>query len=72
MESLPEIKARTEAAMPGAKIDIVPNPGPANQPSLLLDNEHAAELLRGFCATILRCVLISVRTRPASIGSIAR
>ena len=41
MESLDEIKARAEAAVPGAKIDIVPNSGPANQPSLLVDNEHA-------------------------------
>src|SRR4029077_7798003 len=41
MESLDEIKARAEAAIPGAKIDIVPNPGPANQPSLLIDNEYA-------------------------------
>jgi NADH-quinone oxidoreductase subunit C len=46
MESLPENKARAEAAMPGAKIDIVPNPGPVNQPSLLLDNQHAAEVAR--------------------------
>src|SRR3979411_879464 len=41
MESLEEIKARAEAAVPGAKIEIVPNPGPASQPSLLLDHEHA-------------------------------
>jgi NADH-quinone oxidoreductase subunit C len=49
MESLQEIKARAEAAVPGAKIDIVPNPGPAQQTSLLLDNEHApaiAQFLR--------------------------
>jgi len=49
MESLDEIKARIEDAVPGAKIDIVPNPGPANQPSLLIDNEHApaiAQFLR--------------------------
>ncbi len=46
MESLDEIKARAEAAIPGAKIDIVPNPGPANQPSLLLDNEHAREVAK--------------------------
>jgi NADH-quinone oxidoreductase subunit C len=49
MQSLDEIKARVEAAVPGARIDIVPNPGPANQPSLLIDNEHAraiAEFLR--------------------------
>jgi NADH-quinone oxidoreductase subunit C len=42
MIALEEIKARAEAAVPGAKIEIVPNPGPANQPSLLLDHEHAA------------------------------
>ena len=41
MESLEEIKARAETMVPGAKIEIVPNPGPANQPSLLLDHEHA-------------------------------
>jgi len=49
MESLDEIKARIEDGVPGAKIDIVPNPGPANQPSLLIDNEHApaiAQFLR--------------------------
>ncbi len=46
MESLEQIKARVEAAVPGAKIDIVPNPGPANQPSLLIDNEHAAAVAR--------------------------
>jgi NADH-quinone oxidoreductase subunit C len=42
MESLEEIMGRAEQAVPGAKIVIVPNPGPANQPSLLIDNEHAA------------------------------
>ena len=41
MESLDGIKARAEAAVSAAKIHIVPNPGPANQPSLLVDNEHA-------------------------------
>lgn len=46
MESLDEIKGRIEAAVPGAKIDIVPNPGPANQPSLLIDNEHAVGAAR--------------------------
>ena len=43
MEFLEQIKARAETAVPGAKIDIVSNPGPANQPSLLIDNEHARE-----------------------------
>lgn len=41
MESLEETKARAEAAAPGAKIGLILNPGPANQPSLLLDSEHA-------------------------------
>jgi len=42
VESLEEIKTRVEAAVPGARIDIVPNPGPAKQSSLLIDNEHAS------------------------------
>ena len=46
MESLEEIKARAEAAVPGAQIEIVANPGPANQSSLLLDHEHAAAVAR--------------------------
>jgi NADH-quinone oxidoreductase subunit C len=41
MEALEQIKARAEATVTGAKIEIVPNPGPANQPSLLLDHERA-------------------------------
>src|SRR6266566_1851887 len=46
MESPEQIKARGEAAVPAAKIDIVPNPGPANQPSLLLGHEHAPVVIR--------------------------
>src|SRR5437763_4975710 len=46
MESLDEIKARIEAAVPGAKIDIIANPGPSQQSSLLIDNEHAAAVAR--------------------------
>jgi NADH-quinone oxidoreductase subunit C len=49
MESLEEIKARAAAAVPGAQIDIVANPGPSQQSSLLLDNEHATAV-----ATFLR------------------
>jgi NADH-quinone oxidoreductase subunit C len=44
-----EIKARGEAAVPGAKIEIVPNPAVPVQASLLLDREHAravAQFLR--------------------------
>jgi NADH-quinone oxidoreductase subunit C len=46
MEPLDQVKARVEAAVPGAKIDIVPNPGPAQQPSLLIDNEHAPAIAK--------------------------
>jgi NADH-quinone oxidoreductase subunit C len=49
MEPLEQIKTRIEAAVPGAKIDVVVNPGPGNQPSLLIDNEHAPAI-----ATFLR------------------
>jgi NADH-quinone oxidoreductase subunit C len=45
MESLEEIKTRIETAVPGARISIIPNPGPANQPSLLLDHEHAVAVV---------------------------
>ena len=62
MESLEQIKARAEAAVPAAKIEIVPNPGPANQPSLLIDIEQGlavAQFLRNdpalrldFCSNV--------------------
>ena len=46
MNSLPEIKGRIEAAVSGATIEIVPNPAPANQPSLLVDNAHARDVAK--------------------------
>ncbi|MGI9088086.1 MAG: NADH-quinone oxidoreductase subunit C [Chthoniobacterales bacterium] len=46
MEALEEIRARAEAAVPGAQLVIIPNPGPANQPSLLLDPAHALRVAR--------------------------
>jgi NADH-quinone oxidoreductase subunit C len=46
MESLEQIKARVAAAVPGAKIDIVLNPGPAQQSSLLIGHEHAAAVAK--------------------------
>ena len=46
MESLEQIKGGVEAAVPGAKIDIIPNPGPSQQSSLLIDNEHAAAVVK--------------------------
>ncbi|HEY2712166.1 MAG TPA: NADH-quinone oxidoreductase subunit C [Chthoniobacterales bacterium] len=46
MESLEEIKARIETAVVGGKIEIVPNPGPAGQPSLLLPSDRAVAVAR--------------------------
>jgi NADH-quinone oxidoreductase subunit C len=45
MESLEEIKARAEAAVPGAKLEVIPNGSPAKQPSLLIDREHATAVV---------------------------
>src|SRR5438045_3279297 len=62
MESLEQIMARTQKAVPGAKLEIVPNPAVASQPSLLLDHEHAVavakflrddpELRLDFCSNV--------------------
>jgi NADH-quinone oxidoreductase subunit C len=49
MKSLEEIKAAIVAAIPGAGVEIVPNPSPSAQHSLRLDHGHAmrvAEFLR--------------------------
>ena len=46
MHSLDEIKARIEAAVPGARIDIVPNASPSQQSSFLIDNLHAVAIAR--------------------------
>src|SRR6266850_1918701 len=46
MDSLDQIKSRIEAAVPGAQLRLVPNDSPANQPSLLLDHEHAVAIAR--------------------------
>ncbi|HVM48160.1 MAG TPA: NADH-quinone oxidoreductase subunit C [Candidatus Acidoferrum sp.] len=43
---LDELKPRVEAAVPGAALQIVPNPIPGGQPSLLVDNAHALEVAR--------------------------
>ena len=42
MEPLEQIKTRIEAAVPGARIGIVPNGSPSQQASLRIDNEHAS------------------------------
>src|SRR3954453_19100465 len=49
MESLEQIKARIEAAVPGAKIEIVPNGSASQQTSLLTDNDHAVAIARFLC-----------------------
>jgi NADH-quinone oxidoreductase subunit C len=44
VKTLEEIKAAIEAAVPGAGVDMVPNPAPSGERSLLLAREHAAEV----------------------------
>ena len=46
METIEEIKARAEATVPGARLEIIANGSPANQPSLLLDREHATAVVQ--------------------------
>lgn len=46
METVEQIKARIEAAVPGAKIDIVVNGSPSAQHSLKIDSEHAREVAK--------------------------
>lgn len=41
METLEQIKARAEAAVPGARLEIIRNDAPSAQHSLLVDNAHA-------------------------------
>jgi NADH-quinone oxidoreductase subunit C len=62
VESLEQIKARVEAAISGAKIEIVQNASPSQQHSLKIDNEHTydvakwlrddAELRLDFCSNV--------------------
>lgn len=49
MKTVEEIKAAIEAAVPGAKVEVLANPGPSGQHSLRLDQEHAIAV-----ATFLR------------------
>jgi NADH-quinone oxidoreductase subunit C len=46
MESLEQIKARVEAAVPGANIEIVQNASPSQQHSLLIDNKHGRDVAK--------------------------
>jgi NADH-quinone oxidoreductase subunit C len=49
METLEEIKSRITHALPGARVEIIPNESPSGQRSLLVDGEHAVRV-----ATLLR------------------
>ena len=49
MKAIEEIKAAIEAAVPGAEVEVVPNPGPAAQHSLRIGPGRAVEI-----ATFLR------------------
>jgi NADH-quinone oxidoreductase subunit C len=46
VESLEQIKARIEAAVPGTNIEIVQNTSPSQQHSLKIDNEHAGDVAK--------------------------
>lgn len=62
MEGLEQIKARIEAAVHGAKVEIIPNASPSQQSSLLIGKEHVpavakflrddAELRLDFCSNV--------------------
>lgn len=41
METLEQIKSRVTHALPGVRLEIIPNDSPSGQRSLLIDNEHA-------------------------------
>ena len=46
MKTVEEIKAAIEAAVPGAGVEIVPNPSASGQHSLRLDPKHAVAVAR--------------------------
>jgi NADH-quinone oxidoreductase subunit C len=50
VETPEQIKARLEAAVPGAKIEILPNDCPAGERSLLVDPAHALAVAKFLCA----------------------
>ncbi|MGD1083396.1 MAG: NADH-quinone oxidoreductase subunit C [Verrucomicrobiota bacterium] len=46
MPTLEQIIARVAAAFPGARLEVVPNGSPSNQPSLLLEPGRAVEIAK--------------------------
>jgi NADH-quinone oxidoreductase subunit C len=58
MEALEQLKARVEASVPGARLEILTNPSPSGQHSLLVDAAHAlavAKFLRDDADLRLDC-----------------
>jgi len=49
METPEQIKTRLEMAVPGAKIEILPNDCPAGERPLLVDSAHALEVAKYLC-----------------------
>jgi NADH-quinone oxidoreductase subunit C len=50
METLEQIKARIEAAVPGARVEIIANDSPSAQRSLLVDRGQALAVAKFLCA----------------------
>jgi NADH-quinone oxidoreductase subunit C len=46
VETLEEIKARVEASVPGAHLEVIANDSPSGQRSVLVEREHALEVAR--------------------------
>lgn len=46
METLEQLKMRIEAAVPGARVEIIPNESPSGQKSLLIDSEHVVAVAK--------------------------
>ena len=44
--SAEQVKAAIEAAVPGCRVQVLPNGSPSGQQSLILDHEHAVEVAR--------------------------
>ncbi len=46
MEALQELKSRLEGAVPGVRLEIIPNGSASGQESLLVDNAHAVQVAK--------------------------
>jgi NADH-quinone oxidoreductase subunit C len=68
MEALEQIKTRIEAAVPGAKIDIVTNGSPSAQHSFKIDNQHAREVAKFLRDWLDRVVKKTVKVKQVVDG----